>query len=44
MATAYDSATTDGINEAGLGAHLLWLAESDSGERGPRLPAVSVVL
>ncbi|MCY0939417.1 linear amide C-N hydrolase [Streptomyces sp. H34-S4] len=44
VATAYDSATTDGINEAGLGAHLLWLAESDYGERDPRLPAVSVAL
>ncbi|MFJ7590053.1 linear amide C-N hydrolase [Streptomyces sp. NPDC097617] len=44
MAIAYASATTDGINEAGLGAHLPWLAESDYGERDPRLPAVSAAL
>lgn len=44
MAIAYDSATADGINEAGLGAHLPWLAESDCGERDPRLPAVSAAL
>ncbi|URM92176.1 linear amide C-N hydrolase [Streptomyces sp. MRC013] len=44
MAIAYDSATTDGINEAGLGAHLPWLAEPDYGERDPRLPAVSAAL
>ncbi|MFH8841162.1 linear amide C-N hydrolase [Streptomyces sp. NPDC017868] len=42
VATAYDSATTDGVNERGLGAHLLWLAEADFGERDARLPAVSV--
>lgn len=28
VATAYDTATTDGVNEAGLSAHLLWLAEA----------------
>lgn len=44
MAIAYDSATTDGINEAGLGARLPWLAESDYGERDPRLPAVSAAM
>lgn len=44
IATAYDIATTDGMNERGLGAHLLWLAESDYGERDPQLPAVSVSL
>ncbi|MFF2275766.1 linear amide C-N hydrolase [Agromyces sp. NPDC058126] len=44
VATAYDAATSDGLNEAGLGAHLLWLAESDFGGRDPRLPALSVSL
>ncbi|MEU9853980.1 linear amide C-N hydrolase [Streptomyces sp. NPDC047974] len=44
VATAYDAATTDGVNERGLGAHLLWLAEADFGERRPELPAVSVSL
>ncbi|ELY63876.1 choloylglycine hydrolase [Natronobacterium gregoryi SP2] len=28
-ASAYDIATTDGMNEAGLAANLLWLSESD---------------
>ena len=28
VATAYDICTTDGLNEAGLSANLLWLAES----------------
>lgn len=31
VATAYDSVSVDGLNEAGLGGHLLWLAESDYG-------------
>ena len=29
VATGYDIATTDGLNEAGLSANLLWLAESE---------------
>lgn len=29
VATAYDIATTDGVNEAGLNANLLWLVESE---------------
>lgn len=29
VATAYDVCTTDGLNEAGLSANLLWLAESE---------------
>lgn len=29
VATGYDIATTDGMNEAGLNANLLWLVESD---------------
>ncbi|MFE1949323.1 linear amide C-N hydrolase [Streptomyces sp. NPDC059524] len=44
VATAYDAATTDGVNEAGLAAHLLWLAESDYGDRDPARPALSVSL
>ncbi|WP_409239062.1 hypothetical protein [Streptomyces sp. PA5.6] len=47
MAIAYDSATTDGINVGGgggRGAHLPWLAESDYGERDPRLPTASAAL
>lgn len=44
IAGAYDSASTDGVNEAGLGAHILWLAESDYGDRDPQLPAVGMSL
>jgi len=44
VATAYDAATTDGVNEAGLGAHLLWLAEAEFGDRDLAVPAVSVSL
>nr|WP_286481707.1 linear amide C-N hydrolase [Ignatzschineria indica] len=29
VATGYDISTTDGVNEAGLNANLLWLAESE---------------
>lgn len=42
IASAYDIATSDGINEKGLAAHILWLAESDYGPRDPSLPAVSM--
>ncbi|MET3861841.1 penicillin V acylase-like amidase (Ntn superfamily) [Dietzia sp. 2505] len=41
VAAAYDLASTDGINDAGLAGHLLWLAESDYGERDPDRPALS---
>lgn len=46
VATGYDISTTDGLNEAGLGACLLWLAESrypDSAGDGSS-PALSVAL
>ncbi|MEU6381246.1 linear amide C-N hydrolase [Streptomyces sp. NPDC046909] len=33
VATAYDAAVPDGMNEKGLAAHLLWLVESDYGDR-----------
>ncbi|WP_308366987.1 MULTISPECIES: linear amide C-N hydrolase [unclassified Microbulbifer] len=42
VATAYDLATADGINERGLAAHILWLAESDYGPRDASLPALSM--
>lgn len=41
VASAYDLASTDGLNEAGLAGHLLWLAESEYGERDPDRPALS---
>ncbi|WP_108259768.1 linear amide C-N hydrolase [Mangrovicoccus ximenensis] len=34
VATGYDVSTTDGVNEAGLAANLLWLAESEYPEFG----------
>lgn len=44
VATDHDTATTDGMNERGLGAHLLWLAEADFGKPNEDLPGVSTSL
>ncbi|MCW8128549.1 linear amide C-N hydrolase [Microbulbifer halophilus] len=44
VATAYDLATVDGLNEQGLAAHVLWLAESDYGERDTSQPGLSISL
>ncbi|MBB0997740.1 linear amide C-N hydrolase [Dietzia maris] len=44
VAAAYDQASADGLNEAGLAGHLLWLAESDYGERDPERPALSAAV
>ncbi|WP_280505506.1 linear amide C-N hydrolase [Nocardia farcinica] len=44
VATVWDNATSDGINEQGLAAHLLWLAEADFGERDSARAAVAVSL
>jgi penicillin V acylase-like amidase (Ntn superfamily) len=44
VATVSDSATPDGMNERGLGAHLLWLARSDYGARDHAQPALSASL
>jgi choloylglycine hydrolase len=41
IASGYDIATTDGLNERGLGANLLYLAESDYGEPPPGRPRLS---
>ncbi len=40
VAGAYDVATTDGMNTAGLAAHVLWLAESSYGERDLSRPGL----
>lgn len=40
----YDIGTTDGMNEAGLVANLLYLAESDYGTAGSGKPAMSISL
>jgi penicillin V acylase-like amidase (Ntn superfamily) len=44
VATDKDQATTDGMNERGLGAHVLWLSEADFGAPDDRLPGVSTSL
>ncbi len=44
VATAYDIATTDGMNESGLVANLLWLPESEYPDWDGDEPAVSISL
>jgi choloylglycine hydrolase len=41
VATAFDMISVDGINEAGLAGHVLWLAESVYGEHDPSRTALS---
>lgn len=41
VATAFDMISVDGVNEAGLAGHVLWLAESVYGELDPTRPALS---
>lgn len=40
----YDVGTVDGINDKGLTANALWLAESDYGKRDPSVPGISFTL
>ncbi len=42
IASAYDIATTDGMNEKGLVANLLWLAESEYPSRDTSKPGLSI--
>ncbi|WP_422744103.1 linear amide C-N hydrolase [Mycobacterium sp. WMMD1722] len=44
IASGFDISTTDGVNEAGLAANLLWLAESEYPAATADGPAVSVSL
>lgn len=44
IASAWDCATADGLNEAGLNANLLYLAEANYGDRDPSRPGLSVSL
>ncbi len=44
VASAYDIASADGMNEKGLGANLLWLDESNYGKRNSKLPGLSISL
>ncbi|OAT34813.1 linear amide C-N hydrolase [Proteus myxofaciens] len=42
IASGYDISTTDGMNEKGLVANLLWLAESDYPKYTKEKPAISI--
>lgn len=42
VASAYDVWTTDGLNEAGLSANLLWLAESDYPHHDGTRPGLTI--
>lgn len=44
VATGYDICTTDGLNEAGLSANLLWLAESVYPAYDGRRPGLSIAI
>lgn len=44
VATVFDAMTTDGMNEKGFAAHILWLNEADYGVRDKKLTGMSVVL
>ncbi|TYT61198.1 linear amide C-N hydrolase [Natrialba swarupiae] len=44
VSSAYDVATTDGMNEAGLVANLLWLSESEYPDWNGDEPAMSISL
>ena len=42
IASGYDVSTTDGLNEAGLAANLLWLVESQYPRPDPAKPGLSI--
>lgn len=44
VTTVYGVGTADGFNEAGLGAHLLYLTAADYGPRDPAIPGVNAAL
>lgn len=44
VAAAYESITTNGMNERGLAAHFLGLDGSDYGARNENLPGLSIIL
>jgi len=43
-AAVYNMAISDGMNEKGLVANLLWLSESDYGKRDPKVPGLALSL
>lgn len=44
VAGAFDMMSVDGMNEAGLAGHVLWLAESDYGTHDTSRPALSMAV
>ncbi|GGD49968.1 linear amide C-N hydrolase [Pseudoxanthomonas indica] len=44
IATGYEVSTTDGMNEKGLSANLLWLVESEYPKHDARKPAMSIAI
>mgnify|MGYP003583459555 CR=1 FL=1 len=44
IASGYDISTTDGMNEKGLVANLLWLVESEYPKEGSRKPGLAISL
>ena len=44
VATVFDTMSTDGMNEQGLAAHILWLDDADYGKRETKIPGLSVGL
>lgn len=44
VATAYEAGTADGINEAGLAVHMLYLPETSVGPRDPDAPGLAMSL
>jgi penicillin V acylase-like amidase (Ntn superfamily) len=44
ITSAYDICSTDGMNEKNFAGHLLWLAESDYGQRDENLSGLSLSL
>lgn len=42
VVTAYDNAAVDGVNEAGLAGHVLYLPETSSAPREPSVPGLSM--
>lgn len=44
ISSVYNIGTADGMNEKGLGAHMLWLTPSEFGVRDPKRPGLVVSL
>ena len=44
ITAGFDICSVDGMNENGLGGHMLWLAETDYGKRDESIPGLSLSL